>query len=82
MDTEIDTAYYQQMEELIGRVKETISDAERTKNYQKKKLRTTELKLLETQALLVSKINHILSVIDIENKKMINQKPMLQSLIL
>ncbi len=74
VDTEIDTAYYQQMEELIGRVKETISDAERTKNYQKKKLRTTELKLLETQALLVSKINHILSVIDIENKKMINQK--------
>ena len=37
VDTEIDTAYYQQMEELIGRVKETISDAERIKNYQKKK---------------------------------------------
>lgn len=74
VDTEIDTAYYRQMEELIGRVKETISDAERTKNYQKKRLRTTELKLLETQALLVSKINHILSVIDVENKKMINQK--------
>lgn len=74
VDTEIDTAYYRQMEELIGRVKETISDAERTKNYQKKRLRTTELKLLETQALLVSKINHILFVIDVENKKMINQK--------
>lgn len=74
VDTEIDTAYYRQMEELIGKVKETISDAERTKNYQKKKLRTTELKLLETQALLVAKINHILSVIDVENKKMINQK--------
>lgn len=73
VDTEIDTAYYQQMEELIGKVKETITDTERSKNYQRQKLKTTELKLLETQSLLVSKINYLLSVLDSENQQLISE---------
>jgi signal transduction histidine kinase/CheY-like chemotaxis protein len=65
--TEYDTNYYYQVSVALSNIKEKVSDKEKLQKIQKNLVAELEIKLLATRSVLLTKINHVLMLL--ENEK-------------
>lgn len=72
--TQTDTSYYNQVDVLLTKVKETITESEKSKKQRKFQLAKLGIKLLNSQSTLITKINYLLKDIEQEEKTFMQNK--------
>lgn len=72
--TETDTTYYNQVDQLLTKVKESITESEKSKKTRKFQLAKLGMKLLNSQTTLITKINVLLWKIEQEDEGFMKDK--------
>jgi signal transduction histidine kinase/DNA-binding response OmpR family regulator len=74
--TQLDTGYYNQMNMILSKVKDTLTTTGKKKNIRETQLGRLEILLLNYQASLITEINHLLKNIEINENKVLAKKIM------
>jgi signal transduction histidine kinase/response regulator RpfG family c-di-GMP phosphodiesterase len=71
--TEADTNYYNQVDLVLSKIKDTLTNTENNKKIRGTQLARLEFLLLDYQTSLISKINHLLKNIELEDQAILNK---------
>ncbi len=72
--TKPDTAYFNQVDQILSKIKDTVTSTENTRKIRESQLARLEMLLLNYQGELITRINDLLKHIEIGERAILNQK--------